>query len=628
MNTRAGTWIGVLLLILALSVASASEPPPKRVLILHSFGPDFGDQFSKDLRAALDRELPGQLELYDQWLISTRFATPGQDSAFVDYLRALFADHPLDLIIASGAPAANFLQLHRQSLFANTPELMTDVEERRVGPEGPRSQEAIVATSVDLLVLVDNVLRLLPKTAHLFVVIGNSPDDRYWVGQIQESLQPFNNRLSVQFLNDLPFDAMLGRVASLPSHSAILFAPLSPTVSGIPEDENVALARLHAVANAPMFSYTDAYLGKGIVGGPLLSSQQYARDMTDVAVRILRGEPASAIKTPTITFGIPQYDWRELRRWHISTSALPPGSVIRFVERSVWDQYRWLIIAVAIVVLLQSLLIFDLLYERRRRHEAEGVSRQRLSELARMNRIATVGELSASIAHELGQPMGAILRNSEAAELILDSETPNLAELREIVHDIKRDDHRAGDVIARLRRMLTKVPIEVQDVDLNEAIEQVFGFLASLASADQIVLSTSFIQPPPQVRCDRVQLQQVVLNMVINAIDAMRHAQDSPRTIVGRTALVEDHFAEVSIEDSGPGIPAGKEQQVFEPFFTTKDAGMGVGLSIARTIVENCGGRVVAENRRPRGALFRFTLPLSKPRRSHQARTGTDGALG
>lgn len=622
MNTRVRTLIGASLLIFALGIATASASPPKRVLILHSFGPDFGDLYSEDLRAALDRELPGQLELYEQWLVSARFTTPKEDLAFVDYLRALFADHPLDLIITLGAPAANFLQQYRQSLFPRTPELLADVEERKVAPES-QPQEAVAAASVSFPIVVDNILRLLPNTKHLFVVIGNSPIERYWVDQIQGSLQPFKNRLTLGFLNDLPFDEVLKQVGSLPPHSAIFYVLLSPAVSGIPADENLALARLNAAANAPMFSYADAYLGKGIVGGPLLSGEEYVKEMADVAVRTLRGEPPSAIKTPTLTFGLPQYDWRELKRWHISTSALPPGSVIRFVEKSVWEQYRWLILTVAIVVLLQTLLIFDLLYERRRRHEAEGVSRQRLAELARMNRISTVGELSASIAHELGQPLGAILRNSEAAEVILDSETPDLAELREIVNDIQRDDHRAGNVIARLRRLLTKAPMEGQDVDLNDAVREVVGFLASLATGYQILLSASLIQPSPQVRCDRVQLQQVVLNMILNAIDAVGHMKGSPRTIVARTALLDDRFAEVSIEDSGPGLPPGKEREIFEPFFTTKEAGMGVGLSIARTIVENSGGKIVAANRDPRGAVFRFTLPLSKPKHSRHFRTGT-----
>jgi signal transduction histidine kinase len=624
MNTRVRILISALLLIFSLSIATANDSSPKRVLILHSFGPDFGDLYSKDLRAALDRELPGQLELYEQWLVSARFPTPREDSAFVDYLRALFADHPLDLIITLGAPAANFLQTHHQSLFTNTPELLGDVEQRRVAPvSSQQPQEAVVAISLNVAAVIENILRVRPQTKHLFVVIGNSPNEKYWVGQFRDALQPFSDRFTSSFLNDLPFDELLKRAGSLPSASAIFYVLLSPTVSGIPADENAALAQLHAAANAPIFSYTDVYLGKGIVGGPLVSGEGHVKDMADVAVRILRGEAASTIKTPARSLGRPQYDWRELQRWHIDRSALPAGSVIRFVEKTVWEQYRWLIWAVILVVLLQSLLIFDLLHERRRRHAAETVSRQRLAELARVNRIATVGELSASIAHELGQPLGAILRNSEAAAVILDSETPDLAELREIVNDIQRDDHRAGDVIARLRRLLTKAPMEGQDVDLNDAVREVVGFLGSLATGYQIFLSTSLIQPSPQVRCDRVQLQQVILNTVINAIDAMAHMKGSPRTIVARTAVLDDRFAEVSIEDSGPGLPRGKEQEIFEPFFTTKEAGMGVGLSIARTIIENIGGKIVAANREPQGAVFRFTLPLSKPKHSHHFRTGT-----
>ena len=252
------------------------------------------------------------------------------------------------------------------------------------------------------------------------------------------------------------------------------------------------------------------------------------------------------------------------------------------------------------------------LYERGRRQNAEHVSRQRLAEVARLNRLSTAGELSASIAHELGQPLSAILRNSEAADGILNSEIPNITELKEIVNDIKRDDHRASEVITRLRRLFRKTPIETQDVDLNDLVREVFGFLSWTAAARQITLSTSFTQPAPLVRGDAIQLQQVILNLLMNAIDAIQDAKSRQRTIVGRTAVLDGRFAEVSIEDSGPGIPAGREKEIFQPFFTTKESGMGMGLSIARTIVENYGGQIGAENREQGGAVIRFTLPLLK----------------
>ncbi len=615
MRARSTTLIGAILLIVAVSTAAAGEQQPKRVLIFHSFGPDFGDLYSKDLRAELDRDLPGRLDLYEEWLVSARFSAPQEDTAFVDYLGKLFADHPLDLIITLGAPAADFIRKHRQTLFPQTPELLADVERRRVDSTRPQSEEATVPISVSFPRVAENILQVLPRTTTLAVVIGNSAIEKYWVGQIRDSLQPFKDRLTLMFLTDLSFDELLKRVASLPSDSAIFYVLLSRTVPGIPEDEDVALARLHTAADAPIFSYSDAYLGKGIVGGSMISSDAQVKKIGSIAVRILDGERASGIETPPLQFGSPQYDWRELKRWHISDSVLPPGSSIRFVERSAWEEYRWQIATGGIFMLLQSILIFGLLYERRRRRNAEYVSRQQLAELARMNRLSTAGELSASIAHDLRQPLGAILINSEAAELILNSATPDIPELQAIIKDIKRDDQRANDVITQLRSFLMRAPIEPQDVDLNDLMREVFGFLSSLAAARQIVLSTHCAQQPPQVRGVRIQLQQVVLNLLLNAIDAMGNANDGQRTIVGRTSVHDNRLAEVSIEDSGPGIPTGKENQIFHPFFTTKDTGMGMGLSIARTIVESYGGKIAAANREQGGAIFRFTLPLLEAER-------------
>ena len=403
---------------------------------------------------------------------------------------------------------------------------------------------------------------------------------------------------------------MLSRVATLPPRSAILYVLLSPAVQGIPGDEGLALAKLHAAANSPIFSYSDAYLGRGIVGGPLLSGKEQSSAIVSVARQILNGTHAGGIKTPTIAFGNPQFDVRELSRWHIKESDLPPNSAVRFAKPSVWDTYRLQILSVIALLLVQSALIVGLLYQRRRRHDAENLARQQMAELAHVNRVSTVGELSASIAHELGQPLGAILTNSEAADLILSSASPDVAELKEIVHDIRRDDLRAGEVIARLRRLLKKTPIEMQAIELNDMLREVMDFLLSQTSAHRISLSAQFAQPGRRVRGDRIQLQQVVLNLIMNAMDAVKSSQSSRRTIVVRTSLLNSDLVEVSIEDSGPGIPAGKEMEIFEPFYTTKAAGMGMGLSISRTIIESHGGEIRAENCSTGGATFRFTLPL------------------
>jgi signal transduction histidine kinase len=168
-------------------------------------------------------------------------------------------------------------------------------------------------------------------------------------------------------------------------------------------------------------------------------------------------------------------------------------------------------------------------------------------------------------------------------------------------------------VIKRLRRLLAKASPEPQDINLNEVVSEVFELLSAQAAARHVSLSTNLASWAPHVSGDRIQLQQVVLNLVMNALDAIVGANGAERRIIGRTSLMGEDSAEVTIEDSGPGITADKQDRIFEPFFTTKDSGMGMGLSIARTIVESHGGRIWAQNHRGSGAVFVFSLPLARP---------------
>lgn len=291
-------------------------------------------------------------------------------------------------------------------------------------------------------------------------------------------------------------------------------------------------------------------------------------------------------------------------------SSLPEGSQIRLREPSFLEQYRWQSLTIFAALFIQAGLIAFLLHERHLRHGAEAESRNRMSELAHVNRQATAGELSSSIAHELNQPLGSILANAETAELILKSADPDLEEVREILADIRRDDQRAGEVIRRLRAYLTRTPFETTDVDLNQIMDETFKFLSVQASTRNIALYLQHAPGDVRIKGDPVQLQQVILNLVVNSMDAMA-AIPYGRTVIGRIQRNGGSTAEISISDSGPGIPQDKIAQVFDPFFTTKDKGMGIGLSIARTIILAHKGRIWAENQSGGGAAFHFVLPLA-----------------
>jgi signal transduction histidine kinase len=293
-----------------------------------------------------------------------------------------------------------------------------------------------------------------------------------------------------------------------------------------------------------------------------------------------------------------------------SARLLPPDSQIFFREATAWEKYRWQIFIVTAVVLTQVLLILGLLYQRRRLHRAEIQARARMTELAHVNRFSTAGELTASIAHELNQPLGAILTNAETMEAILKSPSPDVVELREIASDIRRDDQRAAEVIRRLRSLLRKAPFELKSIDLNEVVVEALDLLSHLAASREINADCFRTPLSLPINGDRVQLQQVLINLIVNAMDALSNKAPGERQIKVWTERLPSQ-AEVCVSDNGPGIEASKLGEVFEPFYSTKPHGMGMGLSIARTIVEAHGGEISAERPREGGTLFRLRLPLA-----------------
>jgi C4-dicarboxylate-specific signal transduction histidine kinase len=331
--------------------------------------------------------------------------------------------------------------------------------------------------------------------------------------------------------------------------------------------------------------------------------------MAEATIRILNGEKAGDLKIPPVFPGAAQYDWRELQYWKISESQLPPGSIVRFREPTVWAQYRWQIALVTAICLMQTGLISALLHQRRRRQLAEVQARQRMAELAHVNRFSTAGVLTASIAHEINQPLGSILTNAETVQAILKSPSPDIVELNEIIDDIVRDDRRASEIIRRMKSLLTKAPFELKSLDLNDVARETVEFLSTLAVARKVELTSLITQNTLPILGDRIQLQQVILNLVVNGIDAMKDTPSEQRTISIRTSRVEN-FAELSVSDRGPGIPEDKLKGVFEPFYTSKAEGMGMGLSIARAIIEAHHGLIWAKNRDHGGASFRIRFSL------------------
>jgi PAS domain S-box-containing protein len=247
--------------------------------------------------------------------------------------------------------------------------------------------------------------------------------------------------------------------------------------------------------------------------------------------------------------------------------------------------------------------------ERKRVEQERDRLRQLEADLARMSRIITMGELTASIAHEVNQPLGAIVANAAACERWLAARRPETEKVRRALKSIASDGQRASAVIGRIRALMKRQAPRKDPVDLSEAIREVLALAQQELQRHEIVVKTRLNAHMQPVRADKVQLQQVLLNLVVNAIEAMSAIDDRPRELTIVSAQEGPDSVRVEVSDSGPGLDAGQAERLFEAFYTTKEEGMGIGLAISRSIVEAHGGRLSAAPNAPHGTVFRFSLP-------------------
>jgi len=353
----------------------------------------------------------------------------------------------------------------------------------------------------------------------------------------------------------------------------------------------------------------DTFIGTGAVGGRVPNFEDVGRQAGKIVETLMMGGSPTSMPLPSVAPTTLNLDWRQVMRFGIDEALIPDGAVVHYRKPTFWEQYRFVATVAATVVLLQAVLIGALLLERRRRHRAEvDVQKQRV-ELAHASRLAVAGELTASIAHEINQPLGAVQTSADAADLLLQSGGDRREDLLRIVTRIRRDNMRASDVIRRLRTLLARHEPDRRPFDLNATMNDVATFLRAEARRRDVVLDFSNSARPLPVLGDQTQIQQVLINLVINAMDATADL-DMDRRAVAVAAEQHGERARITVRDRGHGIAADQAAKLFESFYSTKQTGMGLGLSIARTIVEAHGGRIWAESTPGEGATFFVELPI------------------
>jgi signal transduction histidine kinase len=604
------------------AAANAAAEPVRQVLVLQSV--DRGnlviDEFTGNFRVELDQRAQTPVNVIQVVVGPTRIVR-ASEQAVVDYIRSGFIDRPKpDLIMAVSGPASVFARKYRQQLFPDTPLLFAAVDHRYLDDAPLGDKETAVAVDNNFSQTIETILQLLPQTRQVFMVLGSGQIGQFWHRELEREFTRFHDRLTFVWFDDLSLSEILRRSASLPANSAIFYVTFGTDAAGAAYADERVFASLHAAANAPLFAAHSVFLGAGSVGGSLISIDDLSRRTADVAIQLLNGAAPNTINVPLQLPGQPMFDWRELERWGIPESRLPPGSVVRYRAPSLWSAYRGTVLTAAGVLALQTLLIAGLLYQRRARQRAEHDSRRNLALATDATRREMMSALTSSIGHELGQPLGSIVHNAQALQMMVTANHATPDTIGEILSDIQTQGVRATQIIDHHRTMLRSRQLEKKLIDLRGVIDETLALVAHDMRARQVEATVTLPSGPCVISGDPVLLQQVFVNLVMNAMDAMADTPpDRRRVTISSDVAAGD--VDISVRDTGPGVPADSLRTLFTPFVTTKAHGLGIGLTIVRSIVDAHGGTIVGRNNPEGGATFTVTLRCS-------ASASMAGALG
>jgi signal transduction histidine kinase/DNA-binding response OmpR family regulator len=623
--------------LLAVAVGSgalrADAPAPvKRVLVMHWDNKDHpaNVEFDRYFEAQLQAAASADIEIYPEYLDSIRFPGENQSLLLRNYLSRKYEARNIDLIVATAGPTLDFLLKNRADLFPEIPIAFAAYD--------PPTPALLAAGGGATGVLYLNshrktlalALRLHPGATNLFVVSGTASHDRSFERVAEAQLQGYKGFQSITYLTDLTLDELLGRLTRLPDHSLVLYIydQMRDARGRVLSSQDV-IDRIASSSRAPIYSMSAANIGRGIVGGYVWSQEANAAKLAELTGRIVNGARPAQIPVENAP-EIPMFDWRELRRWGIDERRLPPGSLIRFREPTMWQQYKWRIVGAFVLFALQALLIGGLLVQRRRvartqveleryRDRLERLVDERTAELvlARDQAVAANRSKSmflAKMSHELRTPLNAILGFSGL--VLRDSELSE--HHRKDLEVVGRSgEHLLGlidEVLDMAKIESGSVELDVVATDVLRLVRETVDMLQERARAKnlQLLLEASS-ESPRFIRSDPRKLREVLINLVDNAVKYTDEGSVVVR-VHGNAINPGSALLTFDIEDMGPGISEADQARIFDPFVqggsTTGRQGVGLGLAISLHFVQLLGGTIRVESVPGAGSRFRVELPV------------------
>ena len=527
--------------------------------------------------------------------------------AFAELLARKYAGVHIDAVVLYTEPTVEFYLRHRDRLWPQASTVygyVTPAFARRLPPD---TRLFGVPTEADIAGTLRIALELQPGARRVVVVGGVSPFDEMQLQVARAALRPYRDRLDIEFLVGPSPQAAAERLARESLQTIVLYMTLFRDAAGKVYVPREVAATLSAASGAPIYGIFETHLGQGLAAGAMESfaglGDRVGELVSGALDNRLAGTPVALPAPPSRCLA----DGRQLVRFGLNPRALPAGCEVRFIEVPFLQRYWWQATAVALALVAQSALIAALLLQRRRRRVAEQRLQAQRAQLLHASRLAVAGELTAAIAHEINQPLTAILSNAEAAEMMIEAGRAPGEALMQILGDIRRDDLRASEVIRRLRMLLAGHEVERRRFSLNATVRDTATLLGAEARRRGVDLETVLSAEQADLLGDPVQIQQVIINLCLNAFDASDPLPQDRRRVRLETADTPAGV-QLGVRDFGAGIGEVDLPRVFDSFFSTKRGGMGLGLAIARTIAGAHGGTIQAARCDP-GAEFHLVLP-------------------
>jgi signal transduction histidine kinase len=600
-----------------LSQNSESNLKTKNILILFALEPGTPvyDKIFDNIKSHLRRNYPNPLNFCVEYLQLSRFADDKHVSEFFEYFNKKYETSGFDLFITIGPNVNPYIEKFCSPYTEKLPRVSLDFSYPPYNQKDTLKgkNEAFINIDLDFEKNIQTALNILPDTKNIFLVAGSSAMDMRMLKNYALFTDKLSGKIKITILSGLPFKNLINQLSSLPEKSIVFMPTYQQDSLGASYYGAEIIRLVNNYTKAPIFTLFDAAMG-GTIGGSLISTSAIGEKISETSIRILNGENTESIATYHSDFNKYIFEWKQLRKWNISEKNLPAGSVVLNREYTFFEVYYIYMIFAFVFMMLETLLLIYIIYlYRTQKKQAVIIKNQenRYKELVDFNKLLELSEITASLSHQLNQPLTAILSSSQASLRFLKNEDYNKQIIEEILNNIVEDVKRASEIIISLRNMLKKEDKELKRININKCILDVYNLFISQASIHDIILESDFDEKEPFVLANSTLIQQVILNLLLNASEELQNKTGGNKKIFLKTEVL-DGCIKTSVSDTGKGIGEDLRKDIFKPFFTTKSNGLGIGLAICRSIIEDHSGKLSYETNENGGATFSFNLKTVK----------------